>query len=158
MIVILIIGILAALVVPRFSNASDIAQSVSLKDNLRMLRVQIQVYSAQHNSIAPGYPGGNENTTPTETDFINQMTKYTSSGGIVGGTHSDTYPYGPYVREIPLNPINGLRTILVLGNASPMPTAPSDSTSYGWIFKPYTRELRPYILGQDQDGIKYYDY
>src|SRR5207253_10757891 len=75
LIVVVIIGILATIVIPQFSNASINARENTLKDELRYLRTQIVVYKAQHHDIGPGYPGGDRSATPTAADFVAQMTK-----------------------------------------------------------------------------------
>ena len=77
LIVVVILGILATIVIPQFSNASINAKENMLKDELRYLRTQIIVYRAQHKDVSPGYPGGDTGQSPTETDFVNQMTKHT---------------------------------------------------------------------------------
>ena len=46
LIVVIILGILASIVVPNFSNASHQARENMLKKNLYMLRSQINVYRA----------------------------------------------------------------------------------------------------------------
>ena len=66
LIVVMILGILAAVAIPKFANASQSARESSLKDNLRLLRTQLGVYKSQH-SLYPGYPGGDFTATPTET-------------------------------------------------------------------------------------------
>src|SRR3954466_1704550 len=77
LIVVVILGILATIVVPQFSNASINAKENTLKDELRYLRTQIVVYKAQHHDVPPGYPGGDRNASATGPDFIAQMTKPT---------------------------------------------------------------------------------
>src|SRR5689334_20986294 len=74
LIVVVVVGILAAVVVPRFSNASVQAKENTLKTDLRYLRTQIVVYKAQHNDIAPGYPDGDLAALPTAGAFAQQMT------------------------------------------------------------------------------------
>ena len=44
LIVVVILGILAAIVLPKFSNASAIARASMLADDLRVIRMQVQVY------------------------------------------------------------------------------------------------------------------
>ena len=51
LIVVVILGILAAIVIPRFSDASHQARESALKDNVRFLRSQIQLYKAQSTLI-----------------------------------------------------------------------------------------------------------
>src|SRR5215470_9697410 len=68
LIVVIILGIIATLVLPHFSDAAHQARENTLKDDLRYLRLQVQVYKAQHRETAPGYPGGDRNAVPTEDD------------------------------------------------------------------------------------------
>src|SRR3954452_14514347 len=53
LIVVIILGILAAIVIPQFSNASTDARKASLLSQLQTFRSQIQLYKLQHNDILP---------------------------------------------------------------------------------------------------------
>lgn len=157
-IVVLIIAILAAIVIPRFSSASSVAGSSALLQDLRYIRQQIQVYQAQHFGVAPGYSGGDPDSTPSEADFIAQMTNPTSADGTVGSSSSQTFRFGPYMAEMPINPINASSAVMVIANGSPLPPAPTGPSVYGWLYKPETLEFKPYVAGQDENGRAYYDY
>src|SRR5882757_9690951 len=74
LIVVVILGILASIVIPQFSNAAHSARENTLKDDLRYLRTQIVVFKAQHGDAAPGYPGGNTAATPTWDLLQTQLT------------------------------------------------------------------------------------
>ena len=74
LIVVIILGILAAIVIPQFSNATQNARASMLADNLRIMRTQVMVFKAQHNSVSPGYPGGDSSQPPTQTDFVAHQT------------------------------------------------------------------------------------
>ncbi len=89
LIVVIILGILAAIVVPQFSDASGNSQTSSLTANLRVMRSQIELYKVQHNS-----------TYPKLANFTDQMTKKTNVDGTTGGTPT----LGPYIQTIPNNP------------------------------------------------------
>lgn len=52
LIVVVILGILAAVVVPQFVNASDEAQVGNVETQLRTLRTQVQLYRAQSDTNA----------------------------------------------------------------------------------------------------------
>src|SRR5215471_8675064 len=82
LIVVVILGILATIVVPQFSNASINAKESTLKDELRYLRTQVVVYKAQHHDVPPGFPNGDRNQAATGPDFIAQMTKPTDESGV----------------------------------------------------------------------------
>ena len=92
MITITVMGILAAIVVPKFLTANKETNTAAIKANLRTIRTQLISYYKDHN------------TYPTLADFNDQMTK---SSDFVGGTAdvgTPGYPYGPYIVEVPSNP------------------------------------------------------
>jgi len=88
LIVVIILGILAAVVVPQFTDASSETQLNSLAENLRIIRGQIEVYKNQHNGTYP---------TPVGS-FVTLMTTKTNPDGSAGGN------LGPYLLSMPKNP------------------------------------------------------
>ncbi|HUO08611.1 MAG TPA: prepilin-type N-terminal cleavage/methylation domain-containing protein [Phycisphaerae bacterium] len=154
LIVVVIIGILAAIAVPKLTNASQIARESSLKGDLRFLRTQISVYRANHHEISPGYPGGNVAQTPTQNAFSDQMTLYTDSSGYTSATLNGPYIYGPYLPQVPPNPVNGLTTMKML---APSDTLTPDNTT-GWLYQPSTGMIEPNIVGSDSEGHTYISY
>src|SRR5437016_11111443 len=76
LIVVAILGILASIVVPQLAGATESSRENMLKDELRYLRSQIFLFKAQHQDIPPGYPGGDRTASPTEADFVAQLTTY----------------------------------------------------------------------------------
>jgi general secretion pathway protein G len=155
LIVVVILGILATIVVPQFSNASQQARENTLKDELRYLRTQVVVFKAQHNDVAPGYPAGNASATPTQADFVNQMTEYSNQSFSLGTTPSPSLPYGIYLSQMPMNPVNGLNTMTTVANGATFPT-PDGST--GWIYQPSTQQIEPNVTGNDNSGVPYSSY
>ncbi len=89
LIVVIILGILAAVVIPQFTDASTDTRLSSMTFNLREVRKQIDLYRHQHN--------GN---FPPLTAFEDQMTKKTDGDG----TLNPSGKYGPYMQKIPNNP------------------------------------------------------
>jgi general secretion pathway protein G len=89
LIVVVILGILAAIVIPQFSEASTEAKFSSLITDLQTLRSQIELYKVQHND-----------TPPTFANFTAQMTGQTD---ITGAPGTD---YGPYMQKIATNQFN----------------------------------------------------
>ncbi len=155
LIVVVILGILAAVVVPQFSNASQTARENTLKDELRYLRTQINVYRAQHNDVSAGYPGGNISSAPDQADFVNQMTLCSDQVGNVNATSTAVYIYGPYLSAMPANPISGITSVEVVADGSAIPSA---DNSTGWIYKPQTMEIYANLAGNDSSGIPYSSY
>jgi len=155
LIVVVILGILAAVVLPQFSNASALTRENALKDDLRYLRTQIAVYKAQHRDTPPGYPGGDVTAAPTEAAFIEQMTRYTSAQGAVSASATGVHKFGPYIQKVPVNPLNGKSSVNVIPNGAPMP-APTGRD--GWIYKPQTLEFIADVPGADSEGKVYSSY
>lgn len=156
LIVVTILAIVATIVIPQFSNASMTARENMLKDELRYLRTQIIVYKAQHHDVAPGYPGGNMAQSPTETDFVNQMTSHTDEKGAVSASASDVYKFGPYLSKMPENPMNKLSAVLIVGDADAWPTA--DGKTYGWFYRPMTGDIMANSEGADSTGTLFTSY
>ncbi len=157
LIVVTILGILAAIVVPELSSASRQAREGVMKDDVRFMREQILRYRIQHDDISPGYPAANPAGVPTEADLVSEMTRYTDLRGNAAAAYSDTYRFGPYLTKIPENPLTGLSGILVIANGGALP-APDKTQPYGWMFKPETMEFIPNMPGSDLDGKPYTSY
>lgn len=158
LIVVVILGILAAIVIPELSSASRQAREGVLRDDLRFMRVQITRYMIQHDDDPPGYPAGGDTTkAPTEADFVDQMTRYTDLYSNSAPAGSNVYRYGPYLTRIPDNPMTGTNIVLVVPNGSPIP-APDLTQPYGWMFKPQTLEFLPNVPGTDLQGQPYMSY
>ena len=109
LIVVIILGILAAIVVPQFSDASSDTQVSSLRTNLQTIRGQIELFRLQHSG-----------TYPALTTFVDQMTKRTDAAGAVSANGA----FGPYLQAIPVNPMN---------NSAELSSSTSD-TAKGWYY------------------------
>ena len=156
LIVVAILGILAAIVMPTFLSHVQIAKESAAKDSLRILRNAIDLYASQHNEVAPGYLNGDTSATPIWPVFFAQMLKATNSSGIDADLGTPGYPLGPYLSNVPLNPFRETRTINMIANDAELPTQPPDI--FGWVYKPATKQIRLDQPGTDSEGITYYDY
>jgi general secretion pathway protein G len=155
LIVVVILGILATIVIPQFTSASQQARENTLKDDLRYLRVQLGVFKAQHRDVPPGYPGGNRLAAPSEADFLAQMMQFTDESCNTNPVVTPVFKFGPYLGRMPPNPLNGLDTIRVIGNGAAIPAA--DDTT-GWTYKPQTQEFLANSTGNDANGTPYVNY
>ena len=70
LIVVVILGILAAIVIPQFTEASTEAKVSRLASDLQTMRSQIELYKIQHSDVLPG--------TVDDVDFEAAMTGYTT--------------------------------------------------------------------------------
>ncbi len=156
LIVVIILGILAAIVLPKFSNASAVARASMLADDLRILRTQTIVFQAQHRGIAAGYPNGDSDAAPTEAAFVLHMTKASNGSFQTAEPGTPGFDYGPYLREIPQNPVNGKNTVQMIANGEAFPAVGDDS--HGWIYKPATLMFQADSPGADDKGQSYFDY
>ena len=120
LIVVVILGILAAIVIPQFTDASTEAKGSSLKSDLQMMRSQIELYKIQHSDALPG---------AGTASFSAALIGYTSVAGatVAQGT---TGARGPYMQKIPTNPFNELNTVGEDGTAG--------DNSHGWEFNTTT--------------------
>ena len=157
LIVVVILGILAAIVVPELTSASRQAREGVMKDDCRFMREQILRYRIQHDDVPPGYPGGSMSAVPTEADLIAQMTRYSDFRGNTAAAYTDIFRYGPYLTRIPDNPLTGLSGIHVVPNGGVIPP-PDRSQPYGWIYKAETMEFIPNMPGTDLDQRPYTSY
>jgi len=111
LIVVIILGILAAIVIPQFSNASTDAKKNSLTSQLQTMRSQIELYKLQHNDKLPSKlaADGPHGGVGQEADW-DQLTGQTDVSGTAGTAGAQKY--GPYLQQIPTNPLNGETTIV----------------------------------------------
>ena len=154
--VVAILGILAAIVLPTYQSHAATARQSAAKDSLRIMRTQIELYKLEHNGAHPGYVDGAG--APVAILEL-QFTKTTKVGGSASASTipSGEYIYGPYVKMLPENPFNSLSTITYVDQATAFATA-ADGTSSGWLYKKETAEIRLNWTGADPDGVNYYDY
>ena len=155
LIVVLVLSLLAAIVIPRAVNADQSAKASVLKGNLHQIRVQISVYNAHH-AAAPGRIAG-EGPSATGSAFVDQMTSATTINGNVGtATSNPTFPYGPYLKEMPENPINEKSDVQIITADSQIPSKADGS--HGWLYNPQTLTVRADSDEKDSYGRFYYEY
>src|SRR5438270_13205540 len=83
LIVVIILGILAAIVIPQFTNASQDARKNSLSSQLQTIRSQIELYKLQH-----------QDKLPDMVSSWQKLTQKTDQYGAVSATGS----FGPYLQ------------------------------------------------------------
>jgi general secretion pathway protein G len=118
LIVVVILGILAAIVIPQFTNASQDAQIGNVETQLQTIRSQIELYRVRNNGQYPNLGGfSNENGWGDDTE-----------NGMIQGN---------YLRSVPINPRTGTSTI-ALGADPAAPVATGDD---GWWFDATTGDF-----------------
>jgi len=154
--VVAILGILAALVVPTLQGHIATARQSAAKDSLATMRTQIELYKLQHDGTPPGYVNGSG--APVATLEL-QFTGTTAVTGHASPNKvpADPYLYGPYVKKLPENPFNDLSNIAYVAEATAFSEA-VDGTSSGWLYKKETGEFGLNWTGTDSKGTYFYDY
>jgi general secretion pathway protein G len=139
LIVIVILGILAAIIVPQLTSSSEDAKLSALKTDLTTMRSGIEVYYAQHNSIYPAdaVPTNKPADVVTIADaFVAQLTRYTDMSGNIANAKTAVFKLGPYVKgtTLPKNPYSGLSTITIDSTETDITVKNSTGAGTGWKF------------------------
>ncbi|NQU75492.1 MAG: type II secretion system protein [Planctomycetes bacterium] len=125
MIVVLVISILAMIVIPKFSDASDEARNSSMATELAAIRRQIELYKSQHGGRSPHVKADGASDT---SKFLARLIGKTDPDGTLNLNGA----CGPYIRQWPKNPFvkatNAAR--IKFGSAQDSPR----DNSTGWYF------------------------
>ena len=104
LIVVVILGILAAIVIPQFTNASEAAKASQLKAQLQTIRSQLELSQIEHQGVYPALAGSDE------AGWKNLLTKTARLSGSDAGVYvaydEDKHnggPAGPYLQKPPVN-------------------------------------------------------
>jgi general secretion pathway protein G len=118
---VVILGILAAIVIPQFTQASTEAKTNSQASDLQTLRSQIELFKVQHNDTAPAL-----------LTFASQMIYTSKLDGTASATkvRADPFNFGPYLERVPENPFNGSATVSDTAGAT-----------VGWLYDAATGEI-----------------
>jgi general secretion pathway protein G len=137
LIVVIILGILAAIVIPQFTNASQDARKSNLASQVQTLKSQIELYKLQHKDAVPDIS--------TKWDAL---LYYSDINGDVSGqlTQPDntTVPphnLGPYMQAAPTNPLTASSAVAALG---------SPDGTHGWTFDKVTGVIHG--IASDKSG------
>jgi len=110
LIVVVILGILAAIVIPQFTSASESAKSSSLVSQLQTIRSQLELYQVQHNG-----------DYPTLLQMWTNLTTETEVSGVAGNASGNEF--GPYLQQDPVNPFEDSASVAAAAVAG-----------VGWIY------------------------
>jgi len=125
LIVVAILGILAALVVPRFSSATSDAQTSGIQQQLQTVRRQIELYRFRESAVPPD---------------------------IEAGTGWDDLVGTGYLQAIPRNALRNLASGIIVGVAAPG-AASGAAAHQGWYWNSTTDRL--YAIGADGAILAY---
>lgn len=168
LIVVIILAILAAIVIPQFSNATTDTQESALDTNLGSLRNAIELYKAQHltypgavattggTCAAPGVKGtGAANEAQA---FLDHLLMYSDrDGNTCSIGDSVTFKYGPYIRKsLPVDPIRRKGSVVgeIVVTSTGAPIAPTADTG-GWAYDTRSGQIVMNSNANDSRGRPY---
>ena len=128
LIVVIILGILAAIVIPQFTQASDDARASALSSDLQTMRSQLELYRVQH--TGGQYPSG-----ATTALWTAQLTGKTDPNGAANSSGI----YGPYLPKMPTNPFVAAKADEVTITTG----APAGDGATGWHFNTSIGKFSP---------------
>ena len=123
-IVIAILGVIAAIAVPRYTAATQGAKLAALKASLDAIRTAIDLYAAEHNGRLPN----RKESGDQDHDGNHFVERLTGTTDIDGKRLSDG-EFGPYLRspDFPMNPFNERNDVRMGGD-------PAGDDSDGWHY------------------------
>ncbi|MBP8303898.1 MAG: type II secretion system protein [Phycisphaerae bacterium] len=133
LIVVVLLGILAAIVIPTVSQGATAARDSALASNLHLLRRFTLIYAAQHQEAMPGYTA--EGVADPEA-FRAQATMASTVTGETAVPGTPGYDRGPYMLKLPVNPLSKKDTIQIVEEFE------AGDGSDGWQYKPVTGEVQ----------------
>ena len=134
LIVVIILGILAAIVIPQFSSATSDSRHSTLASTVQSLKTQIEVYRLQH-----------KDKLPPPAQFWTLMTGLSDADGNMPPAAGQDQ-FGPYMSQTVSNSLNSL-TAVVDGSAAPG-TQMSSACGYQYDYTGGTGK----VWGTDSDG------
>ena len=133
-VVVMILGILAAIAAPRVLGAADAATENSARQTLSVIREAIDSYAAQHPNELPGADGLHATFTADLKDYLR----------------------GAAFPKCPVGPANNNSVRMMAGSGSITADMTTEST-HSWVYKYQTGEFHINCDDATNDGSTTYD-
>lgn len=145
-IVVVIIGIIAAIAIPRMSRGTAGATDSALAGDLAVLRNAVDLFAAEH-----------DGKYPTLAKIKNQLTQYSDNLNTSDpvATRDKDHPFGPYLRTVPKLPVGVNK-----GKDTFTATSPAGVDPAGWFYDETTGKITANTLATELDAMetKYNEY
>lgn len=142
-----IVGILAAIAIPRLSQGAQTAGPAATARDLSVLQTAIELYAIEHSNTLPGQNGDGTNAAKTVEAFANQLTQFTDWQGRVSPKRTPEYPLGPYllhrIPELKAGPKAGTAEVYMVTDQSKLQYTPGRDV--GWIYNVATGDIVPNV-------------
>lgn len=173
--VVIILGLLAALAIPKLSRAGEFSTESALRERLMVLRTAIDLYHRDHGVYPCATPNeieisddgcsasdANEKNHPQaaiQDCFGAQLTKHTSIKGETSENRIGPFSFGPYLRgSIPKSPLSNASgssaKILVIRGSTP-PAYQENFPQADWVFNCDTGDIAVNSDQQDSSGKRF---
>jgi type II secretory pathway pseudopilin PulG len=157
-IVVVVIGIIAAIAVPRISSGVRGSEESALRESLNALRTAIDMYAAEHHGAFPGSTAdGAGNGANSAGALVNQLIKCSNELGAVVDVRDSSHPFGSYLKGIPPVPVgpnkNSTTVAIDATNSPPLVTLGTE----GWVYNPTTGQIIANTDEPNQAGTRTYD-
>ncbi len=126
-IIAIVVCIIAAVAVPRFSVARSRGKLSDMVSKLQQVRSQITLYKIQHDGLLPGQNA--KGSDIAENGFVRAMTEKDSTG------------FGPYLKEIPANCFIKGKSAKKITLINDPDAVPSGDEGTGWWFNAATERF-----------------
>ena len=173
LIVAIILAILAAIVIPQFTETTTDARQSALKANLSAIRGAIALYRQQHFEYAAlsastggTCTGGTAGTGVLESQVAlrEQLTRYTNvTGQSCSLTVAGSFEYGPYLKggTLPANPVTGSNVVAIVGAAAASAgdlEMQGDGAALGWKYDVTSGKFIANDTNLDSTGVSFDSY
>jgi prepilin-type N-terminal cleavage/methylation domain-containing protein len=154
-IVIVIIGLLAILAVPRFSHADSEPSDMDPRPALVTLRSAIELYYYDHGAY-PGQQSDGVSPPGSAEAFCRQLTAFTDAEGRTSAEKTQVFRFGPYLRDgipaCPVPPRQGMSGIVTTTDAPAFQESAADG---GWVYNCQTGAVSLNSDALDAAGLSY---
>jgi general secretion pathway protein G len=152
LIVVVILGILAAIVIPQFTSASDEAQVGNVQTQLQTIRSQIELFRVRNNGNEPVIDGAED------ASFSDLLCGEGNTHGLADWNSYNVttqVTQKPYMRDFPVNPRNKLNAVSIVANPrTAAAAADPTTTAFGWYYDDTTGEFA--AVGFDEETNKWF--
>jgi general secretion pathway protein G len=131
-VVVMILGILATIALPKVLGASKTATDNGVRQSLGVIRTAIDSYSAEHDGALPG-------ANSSESTFKNEMAAYLRG------------------KEFPVCPVGAAKnnSVYMVSGTGAIADSISNTGTYSWIYQFETGEFHVNSVDQSADGTTY---
>ncbi len=131
-IVVVIIGLLAAIAIPRFSRGAANTNVTAFAGDMAVLRNALELYAVEHGGLYPN----------TAT-FEEELTQFTKEDRSVSAEKTPGFDRGPYLVAVPELKVGDNKGGNDVASTTGTPTAASGTDGVGWLYEESTGRIWP---------------